>query len=107
LAGGERGAQAPATGLTPGTTVAEVHDKQRKFDIVVRGKSGHAAYPHTTVDPVVMAAHFILELQSLVSRETNPTQPAVITVGFDPYIGFYHWLRGRPGPAGPLSGECL
>jgi amidohydrolase len=50
-------------------------------DIVVRGKGGHGAQPHTTVDPVVLAARIVLDLQTLVSREINPTDPAVITVG--------------------------
>ncbi len=50
-------------------------------DIVVRGKGGQGAQPHTTVDPVVLAARIILDLQTLVSREINPTDPAVITVG--------------------------
>jgi hippurate hydrolase len=50
-------------------------------DIVVRGRGGHGAQPHTTVDPVVLAARIILDLQTLVSREINPTDPAVVTVG--------------------------
>src|SRR5204862_849627 len=50
-------------------------------DITVRGKGGHGAAPHTTVDPVVLAARIVLDLQTLVSRETNPTDPAVVTVG--------------------------
>jgi hippurate hydrolase len=50
-------------------------------DVLVRGKGGHGAAPHTTVDPVVLAARLVLDLQTLVSRETNPTDPAVVTVG--------------------------
>src|SRR5207247_8477917 len=50
-------------------------------DIVVRGKGGHGSAPHTTIDPVVLAARIVLDLQTLVSRETNPTDPAVVTVG--------------------------
>src|SRR5262249_42207570 len=42
---------------------------------------GHAAGPHRTIDPVVMAAHLVVALQTLVSRETNPLQAAVVTVG--------------------------
>ena len=52
-----------------------------RFDIVVRGKSGHAAYPHTTVDPIVAAAMLVAQLQTVVSREVRPTLPAVVTVG--------------------------
>lgn len=50
-------------------------------DIVLHGKGGHGAYPETTVDPIVMAARTILSLQTLVSREKAPLEPAVITVG--------------------------
>ena len=45
------------------------------------GKGGHGAMPQTTVDPIVIAARFILSLQTIVSRELSPTDPAVITVG--------------------------
>jgi hippurate hydrolase len=50
-------------------------------DLLVKGKGGHGAAPHTTVDPVVLAAKIILDLQTIVSREVNPTDPAVVTVG--------------------------
>jgi hippurate hydrolase len=50
-------------------------------DLTVRGKGGHGAAPHTTVDPVVLAARIILDLQTIVSREVNPTDAAVVTVG--------------------------
>ena len=52
-----------------------------RFDIVVRGRSGHAAYPHTTIDPLVAAAMLVAQLQTVVSREVRPTMPAVVTVG--------------------------
>lgn len=52
-----------------------------RFDIVVRGKSGHAAYPHSTVDPLVAAAMLVGQLQTVVSREVQPMMPAVVTVG--------------------------
>ncbi|WNG59252.1 amidohydrolase [Archangium gephyra] len=50
-------------------------------DITLHGKGGHGAYPHTTVDPIVLAARTILSLQTLVSREKHPLEPAVVTVG--------------------------
>ncbi|WP_425614979.1 M20 family metallopeptidase [Anatilimnocola sp. NA78] len=50
-------------------------------DITVRGRGGHGAMPHTTVDPIVQAAELIVALQTIVSREIKPTEPAVITVG--------------------------
>lgn len=50
-------------------------------DVTLFGKGGHGAEPQSAIDPVVMAAEFILSLQSVVSRERKPTDPAVITVG--------------------------
>ena len=50
-------------------------------DITMRGRGGHGAYPHMTIDPVVQAAHLVIDLQSIVSREIKPIEPAVITVG--------------------------
>jgi hippurate hydrolase len=50
-------------------------------DITVKGRGGHGAYPHTAIDPIVIAAHLIMDLQTIVSREIKPTEPAVITVG--------------------------
>lgn len=50
-------------------------------DITMLGKGGHGAYPQNTIDPIVMAAHLIVDLQSIVSRENSPFEPAVITVG--------------------------
>ena len=50
-------------------------------DITVNGKGGHGAFPHSAVDPVVIASRIVLGLQTIVSREINPMDPAVITVG--------------------------
>lgn len=50
-------------------------------DITVFGRGGHGAYPHTTIDPVVQAARLVMDLQTIVSREIKPIEPAVITVG--------------------------
>jgi amidohydrolase len=49
--------------------------------IVVHGRGGHAAMPMNTVDPIVLASRIVLALQTIVSRENNPTDPVVITVG--------------------------
>jgi amidohydrolase len=62
---------------TDGLALANVDS----VDILVRGKGGHGASPHTTIDPIVLAARIILDLQTIVSRETSPTDPAVVTVG--------------------------
>lgn len=61
------------TGITNGSS--------DEFDIVIRGHSGHAARPNQTVDPIVAAAHLVLQLQTIVSREVDPMNPAVLTIG--------------------------
>ncbi len=50
------------------------------FGITVAGKGGHAAMPHTTFDPVATAAKIVCELQTIVSREVDPLEPAVVSV---------------------------
>lgn len=50
-------------------------------DIIVKGAGGHGAYPHTTRDPILIGSHIVTALQSLVSRNTNPLESAVVTVG--------------------------
>ena len=62
---------------TEGLAMANVDS----VDILVKGKGGHGAAPHTTIDPIVLAAKMILDSQTIVSRELNPTDPAVVTVG--------------------------
>jgi IAA-amino acid hydrolase len=52
-----------------------------RFDISVRGKGGHGAMPHLAIDPITTAAKIIVELQTIVSRETNPFAPTVVTIG--------------------------
>jgi len=51
------------------------------FEVTLHGRGGHGSQPHRTVDPVVMAAHTIVRLQDIVSRETDPADAAVVTVG--------------------------
>ncbi len=58
-----------------------VNAASNPFTIKIKGAGGHGAYPHTTVDPVVIASHIVLALQTIVSREINTANPAVITVG--------------------------
>lgn len=64
-------------GYCPGYACANVDS----VDIYVKGRGGHGAYPETTIDPVVIAAKLVLDLQTIVSREIKPIEPAVITVG--------------------------
>jgi hippurate hydrolase len=50
-------------------------------DVVLRGIGGHGAMPQSSKDPIVMAGEFIVQLQTIVSRQENPRDPAVVTVG--------------------------
>ncbi|UDM60658.1 amidohydrolase [Pseudoalteromonas piscicida] len=63
--------------IAPGYALANVDS----VDIIVKGKGGHGAYPHTTIDPVVLASRIVLGLQTITSREISPLEPSVITVG--------------------------
>ncbi|MBP0493375.1 M20 metallopeptidase family protein [Pararoseomonas indoligenes] len=65
------------TGFTRGACLAA----SDRFDLVVRGKSGHAAHPESAVDPIVAAAHFVAQVQTVVSREVDPLRPVVVTIG--------------------------
>jgi amidohydrolase len=64
-------------GYTPGYTFANVDT----IDIVVNGVGGHGAYPHATKDPIVLAARIVTALQTIVAREIDPLDSAVVTVG--------------------------
>ncbi len=68
---------AGTVGVIEGFAMANVDS----VDITVRGVGGHGAYPHTTKDPVVLAARIVLAVQTIVSRENRPVDPVVITVG--------------------------
>jgi len=68
---------AGTVGYIPGYSHANVDS----VDITIYGKGGHGAMPQTTVDPIVIAARTVLALQTIVSREIDPRDPAVITVG--------------------------
>jgi amidohydrolase len=71
-------------GATTGTVLGNagvVLAAMTSFDIVVTGRGGHGAMPHTTADPVACAAKIVVELQTIVSRETDPFEPTVVTVG--------------------------
>jgi hippurate hydrolase len=61
----------------PGYAMANVD----MAEITFRGRGGHGAYPHTTIDPIAMSALFINDVQHIVSREIAPVDPAVITIG--------------------------
>lgn len=71
------GLPAGTIGITPGYALANVDS----VDIIVKGIGGHGAYPHTTKDPIVLASRIVGSLQTLVSRELDPQDAAVVTVG--------------------------
>lgn len=64
-------------GVTEGYTYANVDS----VNVTVRGIGGHGAYPHRTKDPIVLSAEIINALQTIASRENNPLEPVVVTVG--------------------------
>jgi amidohydrolase len=64
-------------GVTEGYTYANVDS----VNITVRGEGGHGAYPHKTKDPIVLSAEIVNALQTIASRENNPLDPIVVTVG--------------------------
>lgn len=66
-----------AVGVLPGYALANVDS----VDIRMKGRGGHGSAPHTTIDPIVQAAQLVMSLQTIVSREVKPIDPAVVTVG--------------------------
>ena len=63
--------------LRDGVTMASVFD----FNLIIRGRSGHAARPHSAIDAIVTAAEVIESLQKISSREIDPVEPVVVTFG--------------------------
>jgi len=68
---------AGTAGIVSGATLAS----SSSVDVTIRGVGGHGARPEATKDPVVMAAEYILDIQTIVSRQLPPQEPAVVTVG--------------------------
>ena len=64
-------------GVVPGYIMANADS----VDLTFYGTGGHGAYPDTTVDPIVIASRFVVAMQTIISREKDPFEPAVITVG--------------------------
>ena len=66
-----------AVGVRSGHTMAAVD----AFDIEIKGRGGHGAEPHLTIDPIVIGSQLVQQLQQIVSRKVNPLKAAVVTVG--------------------------
>jgi len=62
---------------TPGYALAS----STSVDVIIRGRGAHGSRPEVSKDPIVLAAQFILAIQTIVSRENSPFDPAVVTVG--------------------------
>jgi amidohydrolase len=71
------GKPAGKVGFYPGVMLAS----QDEIYITIKGKSGHGAKPQSAIDPIVIASQFVLALQTIVSRNTDPYDPIVITIG--------------------------
>lgn len=65
-------------GIRPGIYMASADE----IYLTVRGKGGHGALPNDCIDPIVIAAHIITALQTVVSRRANPNMPTVLTFGY-------------------------
>jgi len=64
---------------TVSTRVGPLLAATDEFDVTIKGKGGHAAAPHFTIDPVLVAAHIVTSLQSIVARRVDPMDPVVVT----------------------------
>ncbi|RAL25679.1 M20 metallopeptidase family protein [Thermoflavimicrobium daqui] len=64
-----------------GTRPDEIMSASDEFNITIRGRGGHGGIPHTAIDTVVIASHLVVNLQTIVSRQIDPLQAGVITVG--------------------------
>ena len=69
--------EAGKVGMRPGIYMASTDE----LFLTVRGRGGHGALPQTTVDPIVISAHLITALQTIISRNADPTTPTVLTFG--------------------------
>lgn len=66
-----------SVGIVKGAMMAQPDD----FSITVKGKGGHGSMPHTTVDPILVASHLVVNIQSIVSRNVDPLKPVVVSFG--------------------------
>lgn len=64
-----------------GTRLGSFASAVDSFRVTVHRRGGHASQPHRAIDPVLLAAHIVMRLQSVVSREVDPREAVVVTVG--------------------------
>lgn len=72
---------APTPHGTIGYGVGISSSNSDALEIVFRGRGGHGSRPHTTIDPIVIAARFVTDVQTVVSREKDPAEFGVVTIG--------------------------
>jgi amidohydrolase len=73
----EQGGPLGQISLRPGPAMAAAD----RFTITIQGKGGHGASPHETIDPIAVGAQIVSALQTIVSRDVDPIEPAIVTVG--------------------------
>jgi amidohydrolase len=73
----DQGSPVGTISLRPGPALAAAD----RFVAVIKGRGGHGAHPHETIDPIAVGAQVVTALQMIVGREVDPTEPAVVTVG--------------------------
>lgn len=88
------GLPAGTVGVNPGPMMAAAD----RFEIVIQGRGGHGAHPYQTIDPVTVAGHLITALQTIVSRNVNPLDSAVLSIG--------SLQAGHPGAMSVIPGEA-
>ena len=74
---------------------AETYAGSSTFDIVIQGKGGHAAMPQNTKDAIVAASYFVTQLQTVVSRCTDPKNSVVVTIGAFEAPGTHNVIQGK------------
>jgi amidohydrolase len=73
----DQGSPVGVISLRPGPALAAAD----RFTAIIKGRGGHGAHPHETVDPIAVGTQIVTALQMIVAREVDPTDPAVVTVG--------------------------
>ncbi len=82
-------------GINPGPMMAA----SDRWEVTIEGRGGHGAHPYQTIDPIVVAAHVVTALQTIVSRNVHPVESAVISIG--------HIQAGSPNAPSVIPGRAL
>jgi hippurate hydrolase len=82
-------------GINPGPMMAA----SDRWEVTIEGRGGHGAHPYQTIDPIVVAAHVVTALQTIISRNVHPVEAAVISLG--------HIHAGSPNAPSVIPGRAL